>query len=234
MTRTITRLFDDYADARTAVGELERLGIPHRDLSIVANNGDGAHGDHALAHGHDHTNDHILGHDHGHDHHDHDHDVSDVNDHGDVSRGASTGAVIGGVGGLLAGLGLLAIPGLGPIVAAGWLASTAAGAVIGGAGGAATGSLVGALKNAGHSDEEAHVYSEGVRRGGTLVSARVEDDMVGQAEAVLDGNRGVGAQARGEDYRRKGWTGFDENAAPYGADEIERERAAYRSETSAL
>ncbi len=206
MSRTITRLFDDYADAKTAVTELERIGVPHSDLSIVANNAHGAHGA------------------------DRDHDVSDVNDHGDVSRGASTGAILGGVGGLLAGLGLLAIPGLGPIVAAGWLASTAAGAAIGGAGGAATGSLVGALKNAGHTDDEAGVYAEGVRRGGTLVSAKVNDNLVGQTEAVLDGNRGVSADTRGTDYRQTGWTGFDENAEPYGVDEIDRYRAAYRRE----
>ncbi|WP_442679480.1 general stress protein [Sphingomonas sp. ASY06-1R] len=210
MSRTITRLFDDYADAQTAVTELERLGVSHSDLSIVANNADAKPG------------------------HDGDHDVTDVNDHGDVSRGASTGAVLGGVGGLLAGLGLLAIPGLGPIVAAGWLASTVAGAAIGGVGGAATGSLVGALKNAGHTEDEANVYSEGVRRGGTLVSAKVDDQMVGEAEAILDGNRGVTAATRGPVYREAGWNRFDEAAAPYSAEEMERDRAAYRREPSVL
>ena len=63
--------------------------------------------------------------------------------HGVTEEGTEgTGAVLGGVGGLLAGLGLLAIPGLGPIVAAGWLASTDAGAanVFLGAGGGATSS----------------------------------------------------------------------------------------------
>ena len=197
MSRTITRLFDDYSDAKTAVAELERIGVPHGDLSIVANN---AHGNH---------------------------DVTDVNEHGDVSRGASTGAAIGGVGGLLAGLGLLAIPGLGPIVAAGWLASTAAGAAIGGIGGAATGSLVGGLKNAGHSEDEANVYSEGVRRGGTLVSAKVADELVGQVEAALDGNRGVSASVRGEDYRRAGWSKFDEGAPPYTSEQIDADRTTY-------
>ncbi|WP_066720638.1 general stress protein [Sphingomonas pituitosa] len=197
MSRTITRLFDDYSDAKAAVNELERLGVPHSDLSIVANN---THGDH---------------------------DVTDVNAHGDVTRGASTGAALGGVGGLLAGLGLLAIPGLGPIVAAGWLASTAAGAAIGGVGGAATGGIVGALKNAGHSEEDAHVYSEGVRRGGTLVSARVSDDLASQAESVLN-RRGVDAGTRGAAYRQSGWTAFDDKAPAYTRDEIERERSAYR------
>ena len=65
--------------------------------------------------------------------------VDHVDDRGDVSRGATAGALIGGAGGLLAGLGLLAIPGLGPVVAAGWLLAAATGADIGAAGGASTG-----------------------------------------------------------------------------------------------
>lgn len=220
MTRTITRLFDDYDNARSAVTELERMGIPHSDLSIVANN---AHGRHPLS-----GRDSALG---DHDHHHHD---GDDHDHGEIGAGASTGAAIGGVGGLLAGLGLLAIPGLGPIVAAGWLASTAVGAAIGGGVGAAAGGLVDALRNAGHSDDEAHVYSEGVRRGGTLVSARVSDDRVGEVEAVLDGNGGVDAETRGTHYRRAGWTGFDRDAAPYTAEEVDRERDVYRRETTGV
>ena len=222
MSRTITRLFDDYANAQTAVSELERMGIPHSDLSIVANNATGTHGDYVAADSdHDHA---------GHNHADHDHD----HDQTGLGSGASTGAVVGGVGGLLAGLGLLAIPGLGPIVAAGWLVSTAVGAAIGTGVGAAAGGLVDALKNAGHTDEEANVYSEGVRRGGTLVSARVEDHRVGETEAVLDGNGGVGADTRGADYRRAGWSRFDETAAPYGAEEIERERDTYRREPAGM
>ena len=200
MAQTITRLFDDYTDATNAVGALEALGIGHGDISIVANNAHGRHdaGDH-------------LG----------------VDDHGDVSRGTSTGALLGGAGGLLAGLGLLAIPGLGPIVAAGWLAATAVGAGIGAAGGAATGSLVGALKNSGHTEEDANIYSEGVRRGGTLVSARVADDRVAEAEAVLDRNRSVDAKTRGAAYRQAGWTSFDADAPVYTSDQIDRERATY-------
>ncbi len=200
MSKTITRLFDDYADATAAVRQLEALGLNHDDISIVANN---THGHHATD------------------------DGASVNDHGDVSRGTSTGALLGGAGGLLAGLGLLAIPGLGPIVAAGWLAATAVGAGIGAAGGAATGSLVGALKNAGHTDEEANVYSEGVRRGGTLVSAKVPDGQITQAEAVLDGNRSVDATTREAAYRQSGWTAFDADAPAYTSEEVDRDRASY-------
>ena len=202
MTRTITRLYDDYSDAQAAVSALESHGVPHDDISIVANDADGRHQ----------AGDHI-------------HDG--VNDHGDVSRGTSTGAVLGGAGGLLAGLGLLAIPGLGPIVAAGWLAATAAGAGIGAAGGAATGGIVGALKHAGHSEEDANVYSEGVRRGGTLVSVRTDDTAPGQVESILDTYRSVNATERGAAYRAQGWNAFDPSAPDYPRNEVERDRASH-------
>ena len=210
MSQTITRLFDDYDDASAAVRDLEALGISHDDISLVANNAHGRHGrdDHAGVNAGT---------------------TDGVDDDGDVSRGTSTGALLGGAGGLLAGLGLLAIPGLGPIVAAGWLAATAAGAGIGAVGGAATGGLVGALKESGHTDDEAHVYSEGVRRGGTLVSARVPDGQVAEAQAVLDRNRPVDASTRGTAYRQTGWSAFDPNAPAYSSDEVDRERAAYAS-----
>jgi hypothetical protein len=106
------------------------------------------------------------------------------------------------------------------------------GAAVGGGVGAAAGGLVDALRHAGHTDEEANVYSEGVRRGGTLVSARVDESRVGEVEAVLDGNGGVSADTRGSDYRRAGWTRFDSAAAPYSAEEVERERDIYRRESS--
>lgn len=199
MSKTVTGLFDNYADAAKAVRELEAIGIPHDDISVIANN---VHGEHAEFH-------------------------EGVNDHGDVSRGTSTGAVLGGTGGLLAGLGLLAIPGLGPIVAAGWLAATAVGAGVGAVGGAATGGIVGALKSAGHSDEDAHVYSEGVRRGGKLVSAKVPDANVAQAETVLQRSSSVDIAKRGDSYRNGGWTTFDENAPAYTTDEIDDDRLTH-------
>ena len=73
--------------------------------------------------------------------------------------------------GALTGLGLMAIPGVGPIVAAGWLVATLAGAAAGGA----TGGVIGALTQAGATPEEAEVYAESLRRGGAVVSVRVDD-----------------------------------------------------------
>ena len=207
MSKTITRLFDSYPDAERAVGALEAMGVPHRDISLVANNADKAHDHHGPHAGDGHT----------------------AGDHAaeDAGKGATTGTVLGGAGGLLAGLGLLAIPGLGPVVAAGWLASTAVGALAGAAAGGATGGLIGALKHAGESEADAHVYAEGVRRGGTLVSAKVDDGQAAEAERVLKGYNAVSASSRGESYRGAGWTGFDERAPPYSGEQVLVERSLY-------
>lgn len=62
--------------------------------------------------------------------------------------------------GLLTGLGLMAIPGVGPVVAAGWLVATAAGAVAGALAGAAADGITGGLTGAGISDSDANVYAE--------------------------------------------------------------------------
>ena len=207
MTETITRLFDNYADAEAAVTELERMGVPHRDISLIANNADNAH-DHRVG-GADKP------------------DTAGEEAAEDAGKGAGFGGLVGASGGLLAGLGLMAIPGLGPVVAAGWLASTAVGALTGAAIGAAGGGLVGALTHAGVTKEDAHVYTEGVRRGGTLVSAKVDDEKAAEARRTLDGFRGVEAAGRGEAYRQEGWSQYDESARPYSPDEADRERRRY-------
>jgi hypothetical protein len=145
---------------------------------------------------------------------------ADVEEVSAPATGAGIGGVVGGGAGLLAGLGLLAIPGLGPVVAAGWLAATAVGA----AAGAATGGLVGALVGAGVSHSDAEVYSESVRRGGTLVSARVADGDAGRIQAILDRYKPIDATARGAEYRKEGWKAFDPKAPHYRPSESEIER----------
>lgn len=143
----------------------------------------------------------------------------------DAGKGAGAGAAIGGAGGLLAGLGLLAIPGLGPVVAAGWLASTAVGALVGGAVGAAAGGLVGALTKEGVPERDAEVYAEGVRRGGVLVSAKVDDAHRHTAGVIL--GHAIDVRLRQDDYERAGWTGFDPNAPAYTSDQVLVERQRY-------
>lgn len=198
MTRTVTGLFDSYDDATQAVRDLEAAGIPHRDISIVANNAENRWsaptGRTAEKPG------------------------------SGAATGASMGAALGGGAGLLAGLGLLAIPGLGPVVAAGWLAATAVGAVAGGA----AGGLVGSLTSAGVNPEHAQIYAEGVRRGGSIVTARVDDALASRAESLLSDRGAIDPDVRGAAYRESGWSRFDPNAPPFTVEEIERERTLSR------
>ena len=135
-------------------------------------------------------------------------------------NGAGIGAAVGGAGGLLAGLGMIAIPGIGPVVALGWFAATAVGAVAG----AATGGIIGALTDIGVSKEHAEVYSEAIRRGGTLVTVRVDDANAARAEAILNRHTPVDPTARLAEYRRLGWKGYDPKAAPYAISQEERDR----------
>ena len=115
------------------------------------------------------------------------------------------------------------------MVAAGWLVATAVGAGAGAAIGGAAGSLIGSLTHAGVGESDAHVYAEGVRRGGTLVTARVADNQVTSAQAILTSNKAVDPTTRGESYRTSGWSRFDETAKPYTAEETAQERARYSS-----
>lgn len=201
MTVTISRLYDSYPAAEKAVRGLEAAGVPHSDISIVANNSDSWWNTDSKV----------------------DKDRDGVDDRAEgAGKGAGIGAGLGGAAGLLAGLGLLAIPGLGPVVAAGWLASTALGA----AAGAATGGVVGALTEAGVSKEDAPLYAEGVRRGGTLVTARVADAARARFDTVLD-QSAVNLRERSAAWQKTGWNTFDPGSKPYGAEEVRKERQLY-------
>jgi hypothetical protein len=99
-----------------------------------------------------------------------------------TATGAVTGGVIGGTLGLLAGIGALAIPGVGPLIAAGPIMATLAGA---GAGGA-VGGLVGALVGMGIPEYEAKRYEGAVKGGGTLLSVHCDtSEQVDAAKASL-------------------------------------------------
>ncbi|QDM25996.1 hypothetical protein FNL56_07715 [Tardiphaga sp. vice304] len=199
MTVTISRLYDTYAAAQQAVTGLEAAGVPHSEISIVANNSDNWYGGKK------------------------DRDGDGVDDRAEAAgTGAGVGAGLGGAAGLLAGLGLLAIPGLGPVVAAGWLAATAVGA----AAGALTGGVVGALTEAGVPKDEAPLYAEGVRRGGTLVSAKVPDAELSRFDTILN-QSSVNLRDRSTAWQKSGWTGYDPASKPYGADEVRKERELY-------
>jgi hypothetical protein len=122
-----------------------------------------------------------------------------------AAAGAATGAVagglLGGLTGLLVGIGALAIPGIGPVIAGGALATAfgigggtaVAGAGIGAGVGAVGGGLVGALTNLGFEKDEAEYYDTGVRDGRTLVTVHDDD---GRSESIFD-------ETGAERYRRE-------------------------------
>jgi uncharacterized membrane protein len=106
-----------------------------------------------------------------------------------VATGAATGGVLGGVTGLLAGIGALAIPGIGPILAAGPIVATLTGVAVG----AGAGGLVGGLIGLGIPEDEAKEYEGYVESGKILVL--VEDNGRGyQAHDVFRDNRSLNAQ----------------------------------------
>jgi uncharacterized membrane protein len=89
-------------------------------------------------------------------------------------------------------------------VAAGWLAATAAGA----AAGAVTGGVVGALVDVGVPENDAHVYAEAVRRGGTLLTVRT--DHPAEAERIISGFSSIDIDDRRAQYLESGWQSFDD------------------------
>ena len=195
----VTGLYDSYEAAEHTVRDLKAAHVPDADISLIAN-----------------RSAEVVSSD----------DTTDAAISG-AEAGASVGGVLGAGAGLLAGLGILAIPGVGPVVAAGWLVAAAAGAAAGAGVGGASGGIIGSLTSSGVTTEHAHFYAEGVRRGGTLVSARVDSDRVTAVEAIMQRFGRVDPIAREQGYRADGWTAFDDKAVPYGPAELERNRVRY-------
>jgi hypothetical protein len=184
-TRSIARLYDTSSAARAAVSDLEAAGLGSDDVSYLGN--EGANDAGTVTTGTTTTGTATRG---------------DTGTDTGAATGATLGTVLGGGAGLLAGLGALAIPGVGPVVAAGWLIATLTGAGVG----AAAGGLLGGLAGAGFGEEEAATYSEGVRRGGHLVVVRAEENRAMEVERILDRHGPVDVERRRAEWRDDGWT----------------------------
>lgn len=196
MTKTVSALYDRYDEAAAATRALEDAGIPAADISLVSNN----------------VENHYT-------------TKAEVETAADVAAdGAGAGSLIGGGAGLLAGLGVIAIPGVGPVVAAGWLAATAVGAAAGAIAGAIGGGIVGALTRSGVTEDDANLYAEGIRRGGSLVSVRVSEERVGVVEDILHAHDHVDVPTRRDIFRDNGWRQFDETGRAFSQEEIARAR----------
>jgi hypothetical protein len=175
MAKTVIGLMENIDDARGAVRDLLQSGIAASDIGFMANE------KHALPAA-----------------------DADTARESDAASGAITGATLGGIAGLALALAPLAIPGIGPLLAAGPLAAALAAAGVG----AVTGGLIGGLMRLGVPEQEAHSYAEALRRGGILVT--VAADSAAQAQAALEIMRRRGAvdiDQRAAQWKKQGWKG---------------------------
>lgn len=145
MTKSIvSAVFDSHSEAETAVRELRQAGVSDSALSVIARRDeDGG-------------------------------DYGDANTHEakEKGEGALKGAIGGAGVGALLGIAALAIPGVGPLAAAGAIAATAIpeAMAIGAGAGALAGGLTGLLTKHGVSDEDAGYYEQRINDGGVFVS----------------------------------------------------------------
>ena len=205
MMNTIVALYDDMDTAHKAVKALRDAGVDNSRISLVAQD---AAGEYSKSVG------------------------KTKDDAGDgAATGAGVGAVVGGIGGLLVGLGALTIPGIGPVLAAGPLA-TAVSALLGaGAGavaGGVAGGLLGALVDMGIPEEQAGYYAEGVRRGGALVTVEADDRDLDRISSTLNRFIPVDINRRAETWRQSGWKGYDASAKPFTAKQTTKDREQFQ------
>ena len=188
--KTVVGLFENYMDADRAVSDLTAHGFGRNEISVAAR--DSAIRDRM-----------VRG------------TTGEERAVGESAvAGAAGGATLGGLAGLLVGLGALAIPGVGPVIAAGTLA-TALGTTAAGAGiGAAAGGLLGALVGLGIPREDAEFYAEGVKRGGVLVTVQASDDRASEALNIMRGANAVDVDTQRNTWRQSGWSEFDETTYP--------------------
>ncbi|HVF65659.1 MAG TPA: hypothetical protein VNE58_16855 [Casimicrobiaceae bacterium] len=199
MVKTIVGSFDSFNDAHQVANDLRAAGVMDSDISIVANNATGEYREDPRV------------------------KTTDADATSATAKGAVTGAVVGGGAGLAASLAGLAIPGIGPIIAAGPIVATLAGAGTG----AVAGGLIGGLVDLGVPESEAEYYAESVRRGGALVTVRADEARADEVTSIMRQRGAVDIEGRVERWKESGWDRFDQDATPYTADEIRRDRAMY-------
>src|SRR5688572_2138156 len=173
-THTIVGLYNHRSDAENAVEDLVREGFTRDQISVVAPDSSAA-----PTGGEPH--------------------IGPIETIGsDTKTGA--GAAVGGLAGFLVGVAALAIPGIGPVIAAGPLAAGILGAGLG----AAAGGIAGALRQHGIPEHHAGRYSAAVGKGASLVVVHADENRVDHAADVLDRNGAINVD---EPYEHMATTG---------------------------
>jgi stress response protein YsnF len=92
---------------------------------------------------------------------------------------------------------------------------------------ASGGSLFEKLTELGVPRDEAEIYAEGTRRGGSLVLVHADDQSAEEAASIMEGRRAVDYETRSAAWRAEGWTGYEASAYPYTTEEADLERQRY-------
>jgi len=90
--------------------------------------------------------------------------------------------------------------------------------------GAVTGGAAASLIDLGLSETDAHLYAEGLRRGGTMVTVHCDESRVEEAKSILNDHDPVDLEQRGSTYRSEGWTGHDASSQAYTSDQMTTQR----------
>jgi hypothetical protein len=135
-----------------------------------------------------------------------------------TTAAAASGASFGGGMGIVASLVALAIPGVGPFVAAGAMATVLTGLGIG----AVSGGLISAFRHMGISHEEAPLYEEAVRRGAIMLIAKVDDTFEPQVADLMRRGGARDLREEADTWRESGWKGPHTDPHPYVSDDTIR------------
>ena len=168
-THTIVGLYGSPSEAKQAVHDLESNGFLHDQISVVASGSANVPGAETP-------------------------NLGPIENIGSDTT-AGTGAAVGSLAGFFAGMVALAIPGVGPIIAAGPLAAGLMGAGIG----AAAGGIAGALRKHGIPEHHAGRYSAAIERGGCMVVVHADDAQVDRAVRILDRDGAINVH-EGDEY----------------------------------
>jgi hypothetical protein len=184
----IVGVFTNLGEAERALIDLRAQGIPAENIHLIAGNDKSQHDEYLKKAKQESTS---------------------------AGSAALSGASFGGGLGIVASLVTLAIPGIGPIIAAGPIATVLTGLGIGALGGG----VISAFKNMGMSHEEAPLYEEAVRRGSILAIAQVDEPRAMEILRLMELHGARDVRNEADTWRASGWSGPSADPHPFTSDD---------------
>jgi hypothetical protein len=184
---TVAGVFKSLQEAQRASSDLMRDGVPSYSISILAGNDASKHDEYLRK-------------------------AKEMSE--SPGAAAASSASFGAGVGLLASLTAIIIPGVGPIIAGGALATLLTGAGIG----ATFGGLIGAFHQMGVPHDEAPLYEEAVRRGAVILTAEVDSEREGDAVKILSNHGAIDLRNTADPWNSVDWSGPSADAHPFPTD----------------